>query len=84
MFVWNIQTEPSRDGNGQLIKSKYRRELIPTKRRIDITVPTKTVNLRFHLDLLETWYNSIPRRNSAGGSRKKLNGISPINYICIS
>jgi hypothetical protein len=50
----------------------YNNELIPIKSGIETTAPTKKVNWKLHLDLLETWYRSIPRMNNAGGSRKKL------------
>jgi len=56
-------------------------ELVPTK-SIEITAPTKTVDRRLHLNLLETWYRNIPRMNSAGGSRKKLSRTPPSNYYC--
>ncbi|GAG28161.1 unnamed protein product, partial [marine sediment metagenome] len=57
---------------GQGIMSKYNMELAPMKSRIETNDPTKTVDWRLHLDLLETKYRSMPRMNSVGGSRKKL------------
>jgi hypothetical protein len=54
----------------------YNMELIPIKSGIETTAPTKTVDSWLHLDLLETWYRSMPRMNNAGGSRKKLRQVS--------